>query len=260
MNAPTVYRGDRLPAELRGNVFVAEPSGNLVSRIIVSDDGTSLRGRKAYDNAEFLASTDERFRPVYLSSAPDGTIYVVDMYHGIIQHKGYITEYLRDHIVAHKLEAPIHMGRIWRIVHDTTRRDGPPALEPRRRPAGRAALASRTAGGATRRSSCWCSAATSPSCRRAEEARRAAPRTRGRGCMRCGRSMGSIASSRRPSSRRSTISSRDVRASAVRLAERFLAASQSPVHDAVLKRVDDADWAVRQQLAASLGALPAGPA
>ena len=88
----------------------------------------SLRGRKAYDNAEFLASTDERFRPVYLSSAPDGTLYVVDMYHGIIQHKGFITEYLRDHIVAHKLEAPVHMGRIFRIVHDTTRRDGPPAL------------------------------------------------------------------------------------------------------------------------------------
>ena len=128
VNAPMVYRGDRLPAELRGNVFVAEPTGNLVSRIIVSDDGRSLRGRKAYDNAEFLASTDERFRPVYLSSAPDGTIYVVDLYHGIIQHKGYITEYLRDHIVAHKLEAPVHMGRIFRIVHDTTRRDAAPNL------------------------------------------------------------------------------------------------------------------------------------
>ena len=42
--APLVYRGDRLPAELYGNVFVAEPAANLVSRIIVSDDGTGLRG------------------------------------------------------------------------------------------------------------------------------------------------------------------------------------------------------------------------
>ena len=66
VNAPMVYRGDRLPAELRGDVFVAEPTGNLVSRIIVGDDGRSLRGRKAYNDAEFLASTDERFRPVYL--------------------------------------------------------------------------------------------------------------------------------------------------------------------------------------------------
>ena len=30
----TVYRGDRLPAELYGNVFVAEPAANLVSRIV----------------------------------------------------------------------------------------------------------------------------------------------------------------------------------------------------------------------------------
>src|SRR3954463_1426075 len=126
--SPTVYRGDRLPADLYGNVFVAEPAANLVSRIIVSDDGTTLQSKKAYADAEFLASTDERFRPVYLSSAPDGTLYIVDEYHGIIQHKGFITEYLRDQILAHKLEAPIHMGRIWRIVHDTTRRDGPPAL------------------------------------------------------------------------------------------------------------------------------------
>ena len=41
--SPMVYRGDRLPAELSGNVFIAEPAGNLVSRIIVSDDGTSSR-------------------------------------------------------------------------------------------------------------------------------------------------------------------------------------------------------------------------
>ena len=128
VNSPMVYRGDRLPAELSGNVFIAEPTGNLVSRVIISDDGTGLRGRKAYANAEFLASTDERFRPVYLSSAPDGTIYIVDIYHGIIQEKGFITEYLRDHIVAKKLETPIHMGRIFRVVHDTTRRDVAPAL------------------------------------------------------------------------------------------------------------------------------------
>ena len=123
-----MYRGDRLPAELYGNVFVAEPAANLVSRIIVSDDGTTLRRRRRTTDAEFLASTDERFRPVYLSSAPDGTLYVVDMYHGIIQHKGFITEYLRDQILSRKLDQPNGHGRIYRVVHDTTRRDGTPAL------------------------------------------------------------------------------------------------------------------------------------
>ena len=73
-------------------MFLVEPSANLVSRVIVTDDGTALRGKKAHERG-VSASTDERFRPVNLSSAPDGTLYVVDMYHGIIQHKGYITEY-----------------------------------------------------------------------------------------------------------------------------------------------------------------------
>ena len=78
VTSPVVYRGDKLPADLYGNVFVAEPAANLVSRIIVSDDGTRLRARRAYERAEFLASTDERFRPVYLSNAPDDA-YVVDV-------------------------------------------------------------------------------------------------------------------------------------------------------------------------------------
>ena len=153
--SPTVYRGDRLPAELYGNVFVAEPAANLVSRIIVNDDGTTLRSKKAYADAEFLASTDERFRPVYLSSAPDGTIYVVDIYHGIIQHKGFITEYLRDQILSRKLDQPSGHGRIYRIVHDTTqaRSEAGPVEGHARAARGRRCRIP-TAGGATPRSGC----------------------------------------------------------------------------------------------------------
>ncbi|HEX6464775.1 MAG TPA: PVC-type heme-binding CxxCH protein, partial [Vicinamibacterales bacterium] len=122
--APLVYRGDRLPPELYGNVFVAEPAANLVSRLVVDDtpDG-GVRARKAYDRGEFLASTDERFRPVYISNAPDGTLYVVDMYRGIIEHRISITTYLRDQILTRHLEQPTGLGRIYRVVHDTTQRD-----------------------------------------------------------------------------------------------------------------------------------------
>src|SRR5207247_6040131 len=77
---------------------------------------------------EFLGSTDERFRPVNLFSAPDGTIYVVDMYRGVVQDVQFQTEYLRDYIVRHQLELPVHKGRIWRVVHDTTTRDRKPSL------------------------------------------------------------------------------------------------------------------------------------
>jgi mono/diheme cytochrome c family protein len=53
-------------------------------------------------------------------------------------------------------------------------------------------------------------------------------------------------------------SSRDVRVSALRLAERWLSDPNHPMQAAVLKRLDDGDWAVRRQLAATLGELPQG--
>src|SRR5687768_4513858 len=126
--APTVFRGDRLPAELYGNVFVVDPTVNLVSRFILRDGPDGLVAEKAYRDVrgEFLASTDELFRPVNLSMGPDGTLYVVDMYRGIVEHKGYITEYLREYIVKHQLAQFTGRGRIYRIVHDTTRRDMTP--------------------------------------------------------------------------------------------------------------------------------------
>ena len=65
---------------------------------------------------------------MYLSSAPDGTLYIVDIYRGIIQHKGYITEYLRDQIESRGLEQPIAHGRIYRVMHDSTRRGPDPGL------------------------------------------------------------------------------------------------------------------------------------
>jgi mono/diheme cytochrome c family protein len=51
---------------------------------------------------------------------------------------------------------------------------------------------------------------------------------------------------------------RDVRVVALRIAERWLGEANHPLQKAVLARVDDTDWAVRRQLAATLGALPAG--
>ena len=108
--APLVYRGDRLPADLYGNVFVAEPAANVVSRIVLDDSGETLRARKAYERGEFLASTDERFRPVYLSNAPDGTLYVADMYRGIIEHRISTTIYLRDQILVAEARSPDRDG------------------------------------------------------------------------------------------------------------------------------------------------------
>ena len=52
--------------------------------------------------------------------------------------------------------------------------------------------------------------------------------------------------------------SREVRLAAIRIAERWLGEPNHPMQAAVLKRLDDSDWAVHQQLGASIGAFPAG--
>ena len=113
---PLIYRGDVLPDSYLGNAFVCEPTGNLIKRNLVLEDGFMLSASGVYENREFLASTDERFRPISLASGPDGALYVVDMYKGIIQHGPYMTEYLREVTLKRKLDKPINMGRIWRIT------------------------------------------------------------------------------------------------------------------------------------------------
>ena len=118
--SPTAYVGDRYPDAMRGSVFVTEPAGNLVGQFVVTDsNGAPRSARRAQDSTDFLTSTDERFRPVNLANAPDGTLYVVDMYRGIIQHRTYITDYLEQKIRERGLEQPVGFGRIYRIVYDS---------------------------------------------------------------------------------------------------------------------------------------------
>ena len=255
--APLVFRGDRLPAELYGNVFVAEPAANLVSRIIVSDEGTGLRAKKAYERGEFLASTDERFRPVYLSNAPDGTLYIADMYRGIIEHRISVTEYLRDQIVARKLDQPTGYGRIYRVVHETTTRES-------MNPFAHASSAQLVE--ALSDANGW----------RRDTARRLLVERGPRGVVPDLVKLASGAVDWRTrlhalwtldgldAIQPETVAtpqqdrSRDVSVSAIRLAERWLADAGHPLQAAVLKLIDDPDWAVHQQLAASIGMLPPG--
>ncbi|WP_041343860.1 DUF7133 domain-containing protein [Runella slithyformis] len=114
--SPTVLRGGVFPQEYRGNVFVCEPSGNLIKRNVVEKNGFMVSARDPHPGKEFLASTDERFRPVALTVGPDGVLYVADMYRGLIQHGAYVTPYLREQTLARKLMQPVNRGRIWRIV------------------------------------------------------------------------------------------------------------------------------------------------
>jgi mono/diheme cytochrome c family protein/glucose/arabinose dehydrogenase len=126
---PVIFRGDRLPKEVQGQAFITDSPTNLVHAYRIVDDGTGrLRAEDFYKKGEFFASWDERCRPVNLASGPDGTLYVVDMYRGVVQDGAFWTDYLRDYIKSRDLELPVHLGRIWRVVHDGMKPDAPPKL------------------------------------------------------------------------------------------------------------------------------------
>ena len=251
---PTVFRGDRLPRELYGNVFVTEPVGNLVSRILVSDDGNTLRASRAYAKAEFLTSTDERFRPVNLASAPDGTLYVVDMYRGIIQHRDYVSQYLKDHIDKYGLEQPTDRGRIYRVVHESMRPGPRPALS--------AATPAQLVQALSHPNGWWRDTAQRLLVERGNTtavaalvaAAQTAPdwRTRLHALWTLD---GLDALEAAVVTRALNDQSREVRTAAVRLSERWLAEPAHPIRAEVLEKIDDPDWNVRQQLAATLGEL-----
>ena len=79
-----IYRGDRLPAELRTDLFFGEPVGRLVRRAKVENRAGVTYLSNPYGEGEFLRSTDPLFRPLNMSTAPDGTLYIVDMYRGCL--------------------------------------------------------------------------------------------------------------------------------------------------------------------------------
>lgn len=125
---PEIYRGELLGEDAYGDAFVCETAGNLVKRFTLEENNGSPTAKQAYKDSEFLASTDERFRPVNLLTGPDGALYIVDFYRGIIQHRIYMTTWLRKQVDARGLATPLGMGRIWRVVRDDAEVAPPPDL------------------------------------------------------------------------------------------------------------------------------------
>lgn len=108
-----VYRGDALPREYRGNAFTCDPTGNLVHREIMEPRGATFTSKPAYENREWLASTDEWFRPVSMELGPDGALYVVDMYRAVIEHPEFMPDELKNRP---DLRLGDDRGRIYRIT------------------------------------------------------------------------------------------------------------------------------------------------
>jgi mono/diheme cytochrome c family protein len=131
-----IVRAHRMPADLQGDLLVSEPVGRLIRRAKVVKNEAHTQLRNAYPGSEFILSTDPLFRPINIQTAPDGTIYIADMYHGIIQESNWTRpgSYLRRKIEQYQLDKVIGHGRIWRLRFDGL--PGVPAM-----PAGPAAQA-----------------------------------------------------------------------------------------------------------------------
>lgn len=116
--SPLIYRGHQFDSNYYGAAFVCEPGGNFVRAARLAGKNGVITATNAFPGTEFLASTEERFRPVALNNGPDGALYVVDMHRGVLQHRIYVTTYLRHQYTSRGLEAPLNHGRIYRVVQE----------------------------------------------------------------------------------------------------------------------------------------------
>ncbi|GAB4034346.1 DUF7133 domain-containing protein [Spirosoma jeollabukense] len=119
-NGQSIFRGDKLPADLVGDYLIGEPVARIIRRAKVINTNGKLRLENAYKQQEFIASTDMNFRPVNTYTGPDGCLYIVDMNRGIIQESQWTPKgsYLRPQIQRLGLDKNVQHGRIYRLVHD----------------------------------------------------------------------------------------------------------------------------------------------
>ncbi|MCA9101903.1 MAG: HEAT repeat domain-containing protein, partial [Planctomycetales bacterium] len=121
----TIYRGNAWPDEYRGNAFIGDVGSNIVHRKVLEPSGVELVARRAEDGREFLASSDNWFRPCQFLNAPDGTLCVLDVYREVIEHPASLPPIIKQHL---DLTSGRDRGRIWRVAPDGFTQPAPPRL------------------------------------------------------------------------------------------------------------------------------------
>lgn len=103
---------------MQDTAVICEPVHNLVARFALTDDGESVRGDRFADDVDagldWLVSTDTWFRPVRTIEAPDGSVWVVDMYRRVIEHPEWIPDAWQEQI---DVRSGSEQGRIYRVAH-----------------------------------------------------------------------------------------------------------------------------------------------
>jgi mono/diheme cytochrome c family protein/glucose/arabinose dehydrogenase len=116
-SAPEIVRSDRYPQDMQGDLLFCEFVARSIRRakVVRSEGLTQLKN--AYQGAEFLTSTDPLFRPINIKTGPDGALYILDWYQGIIQDANWTGRgtYLRTKIEQYGLDHVTNHGRVWRL-------------------------------------------------------------------------------------------------------------------------------------------------
>ncbi|MAG93455.1 MAG: dehydrogenase [Planctomycetaceae bacterium] len=109
-----IYRDELFGPNFSTSYFVCEPVHNLVHHEVLSPKGVTFTGSRAAgrEKAEFLASSDNWFRPTQVRTGPDGALWVVDMYRFVIEHPEWIPKDWQQRL---DLRAGHDKGRIYRI-------------------------------------------------------------------------------------------------------------------------------------------------
>ena len=123
-----VFRSQLFGPEYYGNSFVCEPVHNLVHREIVSAEGVRFHSARAADEqqSEFLAASDNFFRPVTVRTGPDGALWVADMYRAVMEHPEWIPDEWQQRL---DLRAGHDKGRIYRVYPVGKRPENVPRLD-----------------------------------------------------------------------------------------------------------------------------------
>jgi putative membrane-bound dehydrogenase-like protein len=118
----TVYRGDAFPPEFHGNLFVGDVSNNIVHRARPVPQGVLVTAQSAEEGREFLASSDNSFRPVQMANGPDGCLWIIDMCRELFEGAAVLPPQILKHL---DVGSGVDRGRLWRVVPEGYRPRAP---------------------------------------------------------------------------------------------------------------------------------------
>ena len=121
----SIYTGDQFPPGYETTSFTCDPVHNVVHRDLLVPDGPTFSAQRTHQDAEFLASTDSWFRPVFTTTGPDGALYIADYHRPVVEHPEYAPKEIVDHI---EYRPAAQCGRIYRVVHESSGQTEPPRL------------------------------------------------------------------------------------------------------------------------------------